>query len=90
MGGIKNINNQIIKMMTTDQIKILTIHMQKMWNKHIFPDSWKQIKAITFPKPNKDTDNLNNYRIISLLNPFHKVFNKRMKKHNNEHIRIKI
>lgn len=85
-GGINNISNKILKMLSQDQIEILTKHLNNAFNKQVFPKSWKQIKAIAFPKPNKDESNINNYRIISLLNVFHKLFGKIIKAKVLEHI----
>lgn len=88
-GGINQISNRILKLLNKDQIGILTKHLNKAWNLQEFPDSWKNIRAIAFPKPHKDESNLTNYRIISLLNVIHKLFSKVIKpsiiNHINEH-----
>lgn len=88
-GGINCITNKILKLLNFDQIYILTTHLNNMWNLQNFPDSWKEIKALAFPKPTKDQQNLKNYRIISLLNVFHKIFGKVLKLKINEHISSK-
>lgn len=85
-GGINKITNKILKLLSDEQLQILTKHINKMWNSQDFPGSWKQIRAVAFPKPNKDECDLNNYRIISLLNVFHKVVSKILKKKIVEHI----
>lgn len=71
------------------QVDTLARHLQRAWNQQMFPEKWKIIKAVAFPKANKPADNLNNYRIISLLNVFHKVFSKVIKNKLNEHIQMK-
>lgn len=85
-GGINKITNKILKLLNYQQLNILTKHINYMWNHQLYPDSWKEIKAVAFPKPNKDQENLNNYRIISLLNVFHKIFGKLLKHKINNHI----
>lgn len=75
-GGLNRINNKILKLLSTEQIVILTKHLQNMWNDQTFPQSWNKIKAIAFAKVNKPRDDLRNYRVISLLNVLHKLFNK--------------
>lgn len=77
-----------MKLLTLSQKQILTKHFTKMWNEQTYPPSWKIIKAITFPKNNKENDNLKNYRIISLINVFSKLFSKTLKSKINEHIQI--
>lgn len=77
--GCNNISNQILKMLSDDQIEILTQLLQKMWNSQSFPNSWKFIRAVAINKPGKDTNQIENYRIISLLNVIYKVFNKYLK-----------
>lgn len=84
--GINNISNQVLKLLNDDQIKILTYLIQTAFNKQEFPKQWHNIKAITFVKPGKDSSHLENYRIISLLNVIHKVFNKYLKNIFNSHI----
>lgn len=86
--GINNISNKILKMLTYEQICTLTKHLNDMWNKQQFPDSWKHIKGVAFPKPQKDATELMNYRIISLLNVFQKIFCKIIKKYIYEHINM--
>lgn len=86
-GGMNNINNKILKLLNINQIDQLTKHLTTIWNEQRFPKSWKIVRGVAFPKPNKDETNLKNYRILSLLNVFQKIFNKNIKKGINKHIR---
>lgn len=85
-GGINNITNKILKLLNINQIEKITELLNKMWNTQQYPASWKLIKGIVIPKPNKIETDLNNYRIISLLNVFQKLFSKLIKKILNEQI----
>lgn len=87
-GGLNKLNNRILKLLNVGQIEILTTHLQTMWNTQDFPETWNKIKAIAFAKPNKPKDDLSSYRIISLLNVLHKLFNKIIKHKLNLHIEV--
>lgn len=63
--------------------------LQKMWNNQDLPASWKFIKAIAIPKPGKDIHNIENYRVISLLNVIYKLFNKHLKNKIDKIINLK-
>lgn len=82
--GLNHISNSILKMLNERQIETLTKLLNDMWNKQSFPKTWNEVKGITFAKPGKDANNLENYRVISLQNVIYKVFNKHLKRIFNE------
>lgn len=82
--GINNISNQVLKILNDEQIIKLNTLLQNMWNNQKFPKHWHIIKAVAFVKPGKDPQQLENYRVISLLNVIYKIFNKYLKNKLNE------
>lgn len=55
---------------------ILLDLFNKIWNNGIIPESWKEGLVIPIPKPDKDRNNADSYRPITLLNCIGKILEK--------------
>lgn len=76
---IKNISNKIIA-------QLIYIYNDCIRKKY-FPNIWKIAKVIAVPKPNKDATYPQNYRPISLLNSFAKMFEKIIANRINKYLK---
>lgn len=65
-----------MKLLTDIQTKKLIELLESIWNEQKMPASWKLIKAIPILKPSKDSNTIERFRVISLLNVIYKLFNK--------------
>lgn len=72
--GHDTINNKIIKNLPTNSINRLTDIINNSIKHNYFPDSWKKATIVLFQKPGKDPLFPQNYRPISLLTSFSKIF----------------
>ena len=73
--GYDNISNKILKMICSEIAKPLSVIINQMFTTGIFPDSLKVAKIIPIFKSG-DSNELSNYRPISLLTSFSKIFEK--------------
>lgn len=87
--GHDNIDNKIIKNLTTKAIVQLMYIINAILKIGYFPKIWKLAVVIPIPKPNKDLANPINYRPISLLTSLSKVAEKvildRINRFNSDH-----
>ena len=71
------INNIIVKTSKNETVEILTYLINRSFNEGIFPVSLKKAKVIPLHKDGSKTD-VNNYRPISLLTVWSKIFERVM------------
>lgn len=62
----------------SSQLLLLNIFNQLWYSKKI-PDAWKEQYVVPIPKPNKNLNNLDSYRPISLTSCFSKLFESMLK-----------
>ncbi|KAL4126829.1 hypothetical protein QTP88_011038 [Uroleucon formosanum] len=74
--GADQITNQMLKKLPNKAITFLTNLFNGLLNIGYFPLSWKKVIIIVLNKPGKDKSNSENYRPISLLTAFSKLFEK--------------
>lgn len=74
--GPDTINNRLVKHCPRKVIVFLTYIYNFCLKTAYFPKDWKVGKIIPIPKPGKDAAFIENYRPISLLNIFGKIFEK--------------
>lgn len=74
--GNDNIDNQIIKNLSTKAVVQLMYIINAILKTGYFPDNWKLATIIPIPKPGKDHTDPVNYRPISLLSSLSKVAEK--------------
>ena len=64
--GVDNIHYRLLKQLPDETLKILLNIINKYWDSHTFPDSWREALVLPIPKPGKDKQNPNNFRPIAL------------------------
>jgi len=74
--GYDNINNRLVKNLPTSMIERISSLFTSCLKIGYFPDSWKVGKVIALPKPDKERSIPSNYRPITLLSVFAKLFEK--------------
>lgn len=72
--GHDQINNRLVKRLPRKALVFLTYIFNFCLKKSYFPNIWKIGKVIPIPKPGKDSSLLENFRPISLLSIFGKIF----------------
>lgn len=72
--GIDGISNRVLKKCPNTVFIFLTYIFNKCLKLSYFPLIWKTAIIVPIPKPNKDCSLPHNYRPISLLNSFSKIF----------------
>lgn len=74
--GDDGINNILIKALPVKAIVYVTYIFRACFKISYFPEPWQYAKVIPIPKPGKDLTRAMNYRPISLLSTFSKLFEK--------------
>jgi hypothetical protein len=72
--GPDKISNLVIKNLPLNFLKFLTSLFNSCFKNFYFPKIWKIGKIVAIPKAGKDHSNPKNYRPISLLSNFGKIF----------------
>lgn len=79
----------VIKNLPIDIIKEYTIIFNNSFNQAYYPRRWKEAKVLPIPKKNKNQEEPQNYRPISLTSNISKIFEKLIKeqilKHSDQH-----
>jgi hypothetical protein len=83
--GPDEISNYIIKVSLPYIVESLTYIFNLCITKNVFPSSLKRAKVIPLPK-SKQTDDVNNYRPISLLSVLSKVLEKHIHRHLTKYL----
>ena len=71
--GPDGIQNNLLKHLPEDTLKILKSILNNIWVSGDFPPQWRAATVIPIPKPNKDHTNPLSYRPIALTSCFCKV-----------------
>lgn len=77
--GIDGVNNQCLKNLPKQGLKVLTKIVNACLKLKYFPSHWKISKVIAIHKPNKPKDSPSSYRPISLLSSISKILEKVVK-----------
>jgi hypothetical protein len=80
------INNSLSKNLSCKALVFLTNLFNFCLKLSYFPTKWKHAQVILIPKPNKDHSDTSNFRPISLLSAFSKVFERVILKRFNEFV----
>ena len=64
--GPDNIHYRILKNLPDETLKIILNIINRHWEQHTFPESWREALLLPIPKPGKDHQNPNNFRPIAL------------------------
>ena len=64
--GLDSIHYKVLKQLPDETLKILLDIINKYWDSHTFPESWRKAMVLPIPKPDKDKQNPSNFRPIAL------------------------
>ena len=78
--GPDKIHNNILTHLPQESVDLLQDIFNDIWEKQLFPDSWRKATIIPIPKPNKDHTNPTNYRPIALTSCLCKLMEKLVNK----------
>ena len=78
--GPDKIHNNILTHLPQESIDHLKDIFNNIWEKQLFPDSWRKATIIPIPKPHKDHTNPTNYRPIALTSCLCKLMEKLVNK----------
>lgn len=84
--GTDNISYALLKTLPQEYAETIANHFNVIWKSQHFPEDWKQYKVIGIPKPDKDLNDIKNFRPISLLPVHLKIFNKQVKQLIENHL----
>ncbi|KAI5731922.1 hypothetical protein M8J77_018439 [Diaphorina citri] len=82
--GPDGISPIMLKHLGPESMKYLTSILNLSLTSLIIPDIWKVARIIPLPKPNKDVNESNSYRPISLLSPIAKLLELLLLPHIND------
>ena len=85
-GGPDRITGGQIKNLPKTAARLLTKIFNSCIHLHYFPEKWKIAKVIMLPKPNKSHTDPANFRPISLLSQFSKIFERLILHRINLHL----
>ena len=71
----------VMKLCNDKSIQAFCTVINNCLKENIFPSSWKKAKVIMLPKPGRDSTKACNYRPISLLSCFGKIFERYLHNH---------
>jgi hypothetical protein len=87
--GIDGIPNECLRQLPRRQLVHLNLLLNHCLRLSHFPNSWKQAKVITLPKPGKDPKFPQNLRPISLLSTTGKLLEKLVLKFFRNYIKVR-
>lgn len=84
--GSDGISFKLLKNLSSNYYETISKLFNNIWKSQKFPQNWKIIKVVGIPKIGRDHSNIQNYRPISLLPVFLKIFNKTIKNSIDSHL----
>ena len=78
--GPDELHYSMFRHLSDISLSSILLTLNNLWEKHTFPDSWRESIVIAIPKPGKSKNNPDHYRPISLTSCFGKLLERMVAK----------